>query len=230
MLDRGPMTAQNEAYLILDTAYLNGIVAIINKDRVIFSQILRTQYAHGQDLAPTIKNAIEKANEQGLKIAGVFCGLGPGSFIGVRIALSLALGFTFARGLPLMGFCSLKALTYSTDYYNRSISMAMKASLDQFYFNEYQDGVPLLPSPMVLNIGELAKNNKNQTIYTDQHQSLSQYCFMVDIKEILGPTEKGLHQILLAKLKQGITDESMHIKPNYVKVPSIFIVKPPVSR
>jgi len=43
----------------------------------------------------------------------IACGVGPGSFTGLRVAVSVAQGLAWARELPIHGFCSLSAQVYS---------------------------------------------------------------------------------------------------------------------
>ena len=43
----------------------------------------------------------------------IACGTGPGSFTGLRVAVSVAQGLAWAQDLPVQGFCSLTAQVYS---------------------------------------------------------------------------------------------------------------------
>ena len=43
----------------------------------------------------------------------IACGVGPGSFTGLRVAVSVAQGLAWARDIPIHGFCSLSAQVYS---------------------------------------------------------------------------------------------------------------------
>ena len=43
----------------------------------------------------------------------IACGVGPGSFTGLRVAVSVAQGLAWARDIPVHGFCSLTAQVYS---------------------------------------------------------------------------------------------------------------------
>ncbi len=43
----------------------------------------------------------------------IACGVGPGSFTGLRVAVSVAQGLAWARELPVHGFCSLTAQAYA---------------------------------------------------------------------------------------------------------------------
>ena len=43
----------------------------------------------------------------------IACGIGPGSFTGLRVAVSVAQGLAWSQNIPVHGFCSLTAQVYS---------------------------------------------------------------------------------------------------------------------
>ena len=43
----------------------------------------------------------------------IACGVGPGSFTGLRVAVSVAQGLAWSQRLPVNGFCSLRAQVYA---------------------------------------------------------------------------------------------------------------------
>jgi tRNA threonylcarbamoyladenosine biosynthesis protein TsaB len=68
----------------------------------------------------------------------IACGVGPGSFTGLRVAVSVAQGLAWSQGLPVHGFCSLTAQVYAAadqqllrdgDW----VLSAIDAQIDQLY-------------------------------------------------------------------------------------------------
>jgi tRNA threonylcarbamoyl adenosine modification protein YeaZ len=226
------MDIEKKIYLAMDTAYENGIVALLNKDEILFSVVLKEKMAHSKEICQAIANAITFSLEYRMIISGVFVGLGPGSFVGVRIALATALGFTFMRNLPLMGFCSHLALAYSCSDLEKKddFTLFMKASGDLGYFTEFSmvNGFLINKAPTkVLSIHDLfAHVKEGSTIFSDQQDKLSLLNNGLSYETILGPDPEGTKNAALYRMHSvgSFIDESNFIKPNYVKPPNASIL------
>ncbi len=87
-----------------------GSVALVEDDRVISEFSLNLQTTHSQRLLPTIVQLLESSDCPIELIDGFAVALGPGSFTGLRIALSSIKGLAMASGRPVVGVSTLKAL------------------------------------------------------------------------------------------------------------------------
>lgn len=95
--------------LALDTSSNACTVALQHGDRVVERHRVEPR-AHTKILLPLINEVLA---EGGLDIAAldaIVLGNGPGSFIGLRIAASLAQGLAYASGLPIVPVSSMRAV------------------------------------------------------------------------------------------------------------------------
>lgn len=65
---------------------------------------------HAVKLAPFVERCIEELKRKEEKADAVAVSLGPGSYTGLRIGLSLAKGLAFSLGVPLIGIPTLQIL------------------------------------------------------------------------------------------------------------------------
>jgi tRNA threonylcarbamoyl adenosine modification protein YeaZ len=94
--------------LALDAATSTVVAGIADPDGRILSE--RTMPGGRGDVIPgMVSSLLEELALVPESIDAVVCGVGPGSFTGIRIALSFAHGFAFRRGLPLGGVSTLAA-------------------------------------------------------------------------------------------------------------------------
>lgn len=91
--------------LVLDAAGATVAIALVAPGRPTVSR--RRTAARGDVLPELCRECLEEAGIEAEAVVSVACGVGPGSFTGLRIALAFAHGFAFRRTLPLAGFSSL---------------------------------------------------------------------------------------------------------------------------
>lgn len=204
-----------KVYLAVDTSYERGLLVVFSKNGVLFQVEMPKKYDHGKEICGAIKKGLDFLEANNLKLSALFCGIGPGSFVGIRIALSTLLGFSMALDLPLMGFCSHQALLLD----KQDCFIFMKASGEQGYLSGYKNGQQTLPFQVVA-LADIEKYmSKNASLLTDQAEKIPGF---LNIKKILGPNASGVFLACLPLLDK-IIDEKSFIKPNYVKPPSVSV-------
>lgn len=102
-----------------------------------------TQKAHTQLLLPMVQSLIEEANIALSDINAIAVGRGPGSFTGVRIAVSAAQGLAYGLNIPVYPVSTLAALRYQVNSQdaNTIIMPAIDARMKEVYacvFNTHE--------------------------------------------------------------------------------------------
>lgn len=223
------MNIQDEVVLAIDTAHACGVVAVFDKNQVYAEVLLQEKMAHGKLICSAIEQVEERLGLFPKKISLVMVGRGPGSFVGLRIALATAMGFAFGRALPLMGFCSHRAIIGSYEQKN-PCTVAMKASGDWCYVTHYA----LSDEARIYEQRAPAEGLKHEMVQSFAANSVVISDLSLDAQALaergikvqgtLGPSVKGLKDAVFARLERdAVCDESDFLKPNYVRSPSVTL-------
>ena len=84
--------------------------ALTREGEILEERIEKTGMNHARLLAPFADECMEYARSRSLKPDAVAVSIGPGSYTGLRIGLSLAKGICMGLGIPLIGIPTLKIL------------------------------------------------------------------------------------------------------------------------
>jgi tRNA threonylcarbamoyladenosine biosynthesis protein TsaB len=98
--------------LAVDTSTMVGGVALINDGALLGEHVLNVRATHSERLMSSVDATLTGANIAPGDLDAIACGVGPGSFTGVRIGVSAAKGMSYALGIPLVGVPTLDALAY----------------------------------------------------------------------------------------------------------------------
>lgn len=96
-------------YLAVDTATEACSVAVW-RDGSVHELYREAPNEHTQLLLPMIEQALAATGGDVAALSGIACGIGPGSFAGLRIGLGVVKGLALARDIPVVGVSSLQML------------------------------------------------------------------------------------------------------------------------
>jgi tRNA threonylcarbamoyl adenosine modification protein YeaZ len=129
--------------LALDTATPASTVAIAEVTgtglRGIAERRTVDARAHGELLAPHIRETLSEAAVRVTGLGAIVAGVGPGPFTGLRVGLATAASMSHALGVPAYGVCSLDALGLAAG--PGRVLVATDARRREIYFATYADGV-----------------------------------------------------------------------------------------
>jgi len=92
------------------------------KDEVVLGEyILPSSPSHFSNLMPSIDDLLVKVGLVPQSIDGLIVALGPGSFTGIRIGLSIAKGFSECLSIPIIGIHTLVAMASQLPYLHEDI-------------------------------------------------------------------------------------------------------------
>ena len=155
--------------LAIDTSTSKTIVGVIEDGVVLFEEAHEGATDHGRALSELVAKALKVSKPP----HQVVVGMGPGPFTGLRVGIAFAQTFALARGIPVIGVCSLDAIKIDQSQYK----VAIDARRKEIYWASYKDGIriegPTVSKPAEVenfiidafpDMGKLVELSKNQNV------------------------------------------------------------------
>ncbi len=131
--------------LALDTA-TEGCSVALSVDGLIVARFEAVGRSHTERLMPLVREVMDEAGLCFAQLDALVCGVGPGSFAGVRIGVGFTKGIALAIDRPVVGVSSLAMLARPALRAGaRQVVCAIDARMDEVYFGAYRadrDGLP----------------------------------------------------------------------------------------
>lgn len=141
----------------LEAATAAGSVALIDEEGLRGEFWVLNPKTHSERILMGIDYLLKGCSLKLQDLQGVAVGLGPGSFTGLRIALSTAKGLAFALGTPMVGVSTLQAMASAVPYWPENICPLIDARRGYAYGAVYrQEGPDRLELVIEQDVRELA--------------------------------------------------------------------------
>ena len=134
--------------LAVDTATEACSVALDLDGRVL-SRFDDAGRSHTQQMLPMVHGLMVEGAVRFADLQGLVCGVGPGSFAGVRIGVGFVKGLALSLGLPVVAVGSLEMLAQDAiDAGATRVLCAIDARMDEVYLGAYEKGMDGLAHAM----------------------------------------------------------------------------------
>ena len=128
--------------LALDTSTSVASVALFDGSRVISETTWVAGREHSTRLLVEVQYALDRVGRAIADVTGVVVACGPGSFTGVRVALSVAKGIAAGRGVPLWGVSSLDVVAAAAGPTSVPVQAVVEAGRGRVATALYRTGAP----------------------------------------------------------------------------------------
>src|SRR4051812_44694288 len=118
--------------LALDSSTSYAGAALYNENGILAEFTWLSHRDQTTQLLPLIQKMFDLENLTPDKITGVAAALGPGSFNGLRVALSEAKGISLSLGVPIFGFSSLDVLAAAHTYLSGNLCVLVELGRGRF--------------------------------------------------------------------------------------------------
>ncbi len=135
--------------LAIDTSSLACSVAL-QVDTDIFERHEEQAREHTRLLMPMVRAVLDEAAVLTEQLDAIVLGNGPGSFIGMRIAASVAQGIAHGAGIPIVPVSSLAAVAAQAfdETVASEIVVAQDAHMNEVYLGAFGHGAEGVPLPL----------------------------------------------------------------------------------
>ena len=178
-------------------------------DKIMFSKNIVAIKDHSSYLLPTIDEAFKESNIDKKSLNKIIVGIGPGSFTGTRIAITVAKVLAFSLNIDIYPISSLEEFIYSVDGYDYYVPIIEEKN-DKLYFSIFDKDKNRVIDDAYSNLEDLYKvlENYKGKIVLISNKEYEKYD--VESKRI------DIINLIDNVLKRK--PENVHtIKPNYIK-------------
>ena len=189
--------------LLLDSSNVDLSVGLAKDGKILDYTSYEAWQCQSEYMIQEIDKLLTKHNITRQDISGVIVNIGPGSYTGIRISLTIAKVMCLALNIPLYALSSLRALQKGLE---PSICL-MNARSNRSYIGVYSDEVILVDQVMT---------NDEVKAYIASHPNYV-ICGETTYLGIEGYKNNIIEEMNLLKDKATKYDDSLGVKPVYLK-------------
>jgi tRNA threonylcarbamoyladenosine biosynthesis protein TsaB len=184
----------------------------------IESAPLAGERPHASDLLPALAALLARRGASPAAIELVVAGLGPGSYMGLRVGIATALGLARGSGARLCGLPSTEALAWERCGAGERASVGLEARRGELYFARYErsaDDVIALVPPCLVKPAELELAAGDRVFATGGLAAPA----LERCSELLDPTPSAaaLLELALQRLEHGALPATTELEPLYLR-------------
>lgn len=218
--------------LAFDSVAKVASVAVTDGERLLAQYNVDNGLTQSELLLPMAEDVLRALKLSFSDVELLACTVGPGSFTGVRIGVSLVKGLAFGKNIPCVGVSALRALAENLAGISGIVVPCMDARRDQLYaaiFKSDKDGLTRLCDDMALSTAALADMLKEygEPIYivgdgyAVAHKALAANGVTLENTPPLLIPENAYScaRCAVKKYERGEATDDLAIAPTYLRMP-----------
>lgn len=212
--------------LAIDTSTRLIGVALYDGVQTVSEMVWLSNQYHTVELAPTVSSLMDRAGIPINELNAVAVALGPGSFTGLRIGISLAKGMALAGRLAIVGVPTLDILAASQPVDDLPLAAVLQAGRGRIavgWYKNHSGNWKTNEQVQVMTPRELASGIKSPTIVCGELSEDERRIFKRKRKNVIlaTPAQSLRRPSYLAELgwrrwQKGIIDDPATLAPNYL--------------
>jgi tRNA threonylcarbamoyladenosine biosynthesis protein TsaB len=149
--------------LAIESSAKSASVAVCEDSALLSQYFQNTGLTHSRTLLKMAEDLLKNTDHTMRDLDVIAVASGPGSFTGIRIGVSAAVGLAWGADLPVCGVSTLEAMAYNTEEPDFVICPVMDARRDEVYnalFLNSSGSLTRLTSDRAVSLDELSEEAK----------------------------------------------------------------------
>lgn len=186
--------------LILDSSTKILYIAIISDNDILFEKYISGFNDHAKHIVKTIEDGLNENNLTASDLTTVVCGIGPGSYTGVRMAVTVAKMFATFTNIELR---TISTLALMSSGFEGKVLCTIDARRGNAFAAIYEDMKPIIKEAMI-SVAEI-KQNEYANLATEE-------AYKVDPFKVINASEKVANHFALIPNYLRETEAERNIK------------------
>ena len=220
--------------LAINTSTLQFGMALMEEDETVLAEFSASRgKGHFGSLMPVLHFLLTATKSEIHEVKAIVVAIGPGSFTGLRVGLSLAKGLCHALEVPIIGISSLEAMAAQVPYPAPSITPILDSRKEEFFAAQFvwRDDHDLIRNmeDMCLRLEEFPNVFRESTLFIGndfpRQAPLIMEAFGQHVLSALPHAwnlkASALGHLGLKRLRSNDFDNAEHLNPTYLRPPPI---------
>ena len=205
----------NQAILLIDTAGVKCHIALFDGPQLIEEVSSIKERAHSEELCLMLKGILDKHSLKAKELKGLGINIGPGSYTGLRVGISVIKGLLFQTNVPVLGIPYHEQLLYDPKLpKNKNSYLVILHKRKDEYISYYYDGHFKLIKQEDLKLSDIQRIHKETEIFSPLAiESIKVSIISATARQLIYPSIKRLSSSLALKAHE--------IEPIYFQAPYI---------
>ena len=218
--------------LTIDTSTEIAGLALSSEGKITADLTWHAGRNHTVELIPSLISLMDQAKVGIKDMNGIIVASGPGSFNGLRVGMSTAKGFAYARKIPLVGISSLEAEAFPYAHTGMPVCPIISAGRGELaaaIFQQKDGKWTRILEEHITVVDELASRIEERTLFCGRIPEDA----AMRLREILGEKADmadslaasrrlaALTELGWKRLKEGDYDDPPTLQPLYLRKPAI---------
>lgn len=187
--------------LIIDTSTEYLYVSFVENEKEIFSFLEEGKNDHSEKLVKKIEEGLKKLSLEVKDFDNIIVGIGPGSYTGLRISLTVCKIFSWTLQIPLYTVSSLNVI--SSGYFNKAgkYAVTMKCKRNVLYVRNLESD------------GKCFTNESQEEVVSDED-------FLSNLdknNQVIGKEQYSFNGVNITKMNLTKINDVHSLTPNYMR-------------